>query len=151
MSETAQATSDVDVQCTRCRNKHKESERQLQVVGDGRWARVCPRCSCKSFFDIRPQVAWCWSSGLIETGNEDALPEGAILIANGPKAYLSGTIAALARIGCGANEGKFLIPGVPELDTQKAKSDALAKWLKWCARNNGHRGRHGVVFVTPNY
>lgn len=149
MSANTQAASDFEVQCTRCRNKHKEAERQLQVVGDGRWARVCPRCSCRSFFDIRPQIAWCWASGLIETGNEDALPEGAILIASGAKAYLTGTISALARIGRGVDEGKFLVPGVPELDDQKAKGDALAKWLKWCARNNGHKGRHGVVFVTP--
>lgn len=151
MSVTALASSDVDVQCTRCRNKHKESERQLQVVGDGRWARVCPRCSCRSFFDIQPQIAWCWQSGLIETGNEDALPEGAILIANGAKAYLTGTISALGRIGRGASEGKFLVPGVPELDDPKAKSDALAKWLTWCARNNGHKGRHAVVFVKPTH
>jgi hypothetical protein len=151
MSGTAQLANDIDVQCTRCRNNHKESERELQVVGDGRWARVCPCCRGRSYFDLTPQVAWCWQSGLIETGNEDALPEGAILIANGAKAYLTGTIAALARIGRGASEGKFLVPGVPELDDPKAKSDALAKWLKWCARNNGHKGRHGVVFVTPNY
>ena len=149
MNQTDQMSIDFEVQCTRCRNKHMESERHLQVVGAGRWARVCPRCNCQSYFDVRPQIAWCWSSGLIETGNEDAMPVGAILIANGPKAHLIGTIAALARIGQGASEGKFLVPGVPELDDQKAKGDALAKWLRWCARNNGHKGRHGVVFVTP--
>lgn len=151
MSVTEELASDIDVQCTRCRNKHKESERELQVVGDGVWKRVCPRCRCQSFFDLRLQIAWCWQSGLIETGNEDELPEGAILIASGAKAYLTGTISALARIGRGASEGKFLVPGVPELDDPKAKSDALAKWLTWCARNNGHKGRYGVVFVTPNY
>jgi hypothetical protein len=148
MSHTEQLSSDKDVQCTRCRNKHKTSERQLQVIGDGRWARVCPRCGCRSFFDLTPQVAWCWASGLIEIGNEEAMPEGAILIATGAKAYLTGTISALARISRGASEGKLLVPGVPELDDQKAKGDALARWLKWCARNNGHKGRHGVVFVT---
>ena len=148
MSQTEKMSGDKDVQCTRCRNRHKTSERQLQVVGDGHWARVCPRCGCRSFFDLSPQVAWCWASGLIEIGNEDAMPEGAILIATGAKAYLTGTISALARIGRGASEGKLLVPGVPELDDQKAKGDALARWLKWCARNNGHMGRLCVVFFT---
>ncbi|WP_413672284.1 hypothetical protein ACEN9H_23490 [Massilia cellulosiltytica] len=151
MSDTAQMVSDIDVQCTRCRNKHKESDRQHKTGSNGWGQLVCPRCQCTTYFDIRPQVAWCWASGLIETGDVDAMPEGAILVASGPKAHLHGTISALARIGRGASEGKFLVPGVPELDDQKAKNDALAKWLTWCARNNGHKGRHGVVFVTPNY
>lgn len=150
MSKIEQPAGEIDVQCTRCRSKHKVSERELQPVGEGRWKRVCPRCRCQSCFDIRPQVAWCWASGLIEMGDEETLPAGAILIANGPKAYLSGAIAALSRIGRGASEGKFLVPGVPEANSDKAKGDALATWLKWCARNNGHKGRHGVVFVAPN-
>lgn len=148
MTHTDQLSGDKDVQCTRCRHKHRKSERLVQASGDGFHARVCPRCRCRSYFDLSPQVAWCWASGLIEIGDQDAMPAGAILIASGAKAYLTGTIAALARIGRGASEGKLLVPGVPELDDQKAKGDALAKWLKWCARNNGHKGRHGVVFVT---
>jgi hypothetical protein len=151
MSVPTNVASDIPVQCTRCRNQHKESERQLTDVGSGNWARVCPRCSCRSYFDIRPQVAWCWASGLIEIGDESALPEGAILIARGPKAFLLGTIAVFARQGGGASEGKLLVPGIPEAeDCQKARGDVLAKWLKWCAGNNGHKGRYGVVFTAPN-
>lgn len=151
MSQPAQVKGDIQVQCTRCRNRHMESERVRVEVGDGRTALVCPRCSARSFFDLRPQAAWCWSSGLIEIGDEGSLPEGAILIARGPKAGLQGTLAALARQGQGASAGQLLVPGMPEAeDCQKARGDVLVRWLRWCARNNGHPGRHGVVFVTPN-
>jgi DNA-directed RNA polymerase subunit RPC12/RpoP len=144
----AQSSSDIPVQCIRCRNRHMESERQKVDAGNSLHALACPRCSCKSFYDMRPQAAWCWASGLIEMGDETAVPEGGIVIARGPKAFLNGTISALARHGRGANEGAYLVPGIPEADDcQKARGDALATWLKRCARNNGHKGRHGVVFV----
>lgn len=145
----AKFSNDMRVQCCRCRNRHMESEREKVDAGSGMHALVCPRCSCKSFYDMRPQAAWCWASGLIEMGDESAAPEGCIVIARGAKAFLSGTIAALARHGRGANEGAYLVPGLPEADDcQKARGDALAQWLKWCARGNGHKGRHGVTFVT---
>jgi hypothetical protein len=150
MSENQPIADDRNVQCTRCRNQHKPSERIRLGTDNGADALVCPRCSCRSYFDIRPQAAWCWASGLIEMGDEFELPEGAVLVAHGPKAFLHGTIAVLARRGRGASAGSFLVPGVPEADDQQAKGDALVKWLKWCAGNNGHKGRHGVVFAMPN-
>ncbi|OON62306.1 hypothetical protein B0920_02175 [Massilia sp. KIM] len=145
------AIGTVPVQCCRCRHKHMESERLLHEIGDGRSARVCPRCAAHAYYEIVEQAAWCWASGRIEMGDEDDLPEGAILIARGPKAYLNGTLAVLTRQGRGASEGVYLVPGVPEAQDEQARGDALAKWLKWCAGNNGHKGRHGVTFVTPNY
>lgn len=93
-------------------------------------------------------MAWCWASGLIEIGDEDDLPENAILIADGPRAFLVGVVSAVARHGQGASVGKLLVPGVPEAEDQQKAGDVLAKWLAWCAKNNGHKGRHGVAFVT---
>lgn len=151
MSETTLNSDDTLMQCVRCRNKHTRSERVPLGGNDSLSLLVCPRCSCRSYLDIRPQAAWCWASGLIQTGSESEMPEGAILIAHGPKAYLTGTIGVLARSGRGASEGSYLVPGVPEADDEEAKGEALAKWLKWCAGNNGHKGRHGVVFAIPNY
>jgi predicted nucleic-acid-binding Zn-ribbon protein len=150
MIEQDQVASDIEVQCVRCRNRHQQSERVRLGGNDGMSMLACPRCSCRSFLDIRPQAAWCWASGLIEIGDESASPADAILFARGPKAFLTGTIAVLARSGQGASEGKYLVPGVPEADDQEAGCTALIKWVKWCAGNNGHKGRHGVVFVAPS-
>ncbi len=140
--------TDIAVQCTRCRNYHKESER-ISVPANGVNHLVCPRCSCKSFYDLRPQVAWCWASGLIEIGDEDEIPDGGILVARGKKAFITGVLAALCRHGRGESAGKFLVPGVPEATSQDEAVDALSKWILWCAKNNGNKGRHGVEFITP--
>lgn len=107
---------------------------------------VCPRCGCKSYYDLRPEIAWCWASGLIEFG--EAAPEGSIVIANGARSSLRTVVGALARNGYGNSAGKLLVPGVPEADGQKTAGDALAKWLNWCAQGNGKKGRYGVVFKT---
>jgi hypothetical protein len=109
---------------------------------------VCPRCSCKSYYDHRPQVAWCWASGLIEIG--DSLPAsdtdggGPIIVARGPKAPLVARLKTLAREGLGASRGKLLVPGVPEAPDETAKAQALASWLTWCGKG---RASEGVVFT----
>lgn len=143
------------VKCTRCRHTHAESDRvrrplprrstsELQM---DEW--VCPRCGCKSFYDLTPQVAWCWATGLIEIG--DAMPAdapdggGAIEIASGPRYALKGRLSVLARHGQGASVGKLLVPGVPEASGQEAKGDALSAWLKWCGQR---KSRDGVVFAA---
>jgi uncharacterized paraquat-inducible protein A len=78
---------DILVQCTRCRNKHKESERIAMPSELGK-TLVCPRCGWKNYYDMTPQVAWCWASGLIEMGDKEQVPEGGIVVAHGPKAFL---------------------------------------------------------------
>lgn len=147
--------SDIPVQCTRCRNKHMESERvskSREVAGACTIAfsdMVCPRCGCTTYYDLRPQVAWCWATGLIEIG--DQTPEGAIEIASGPKANLKGFLEVLARHGQGASAGQLLVPGVPEADGQKAKADALAQWLKWCAvRASRRKGITVAIERSPS-
>lgn len=146
--------ADIPVKCTRCRNEHRESERiqhpwprrstsEIQV-GD----LVCPRCGCKSYYDLTPQVAWCWASGRIEIG--DFMPtdgpdgSGAIKIAEGPKFSLKSQLSIVARHGQGASRGELLVPGVPESDDQAAKGDALSQWLTWCGKG---KVRDGVVFA----
>lgn len=139
--------TDILVKCTRCRNEHMESERvrkpRCSIASD----LCCPRCGGTSFYDMRPQVAWCWASGLIEVG--DSMPDdgpdgsGAIQIASGPKAFLTGRLSVVARHGQGASAGKLLVPGVPEADGQTAKVDALVAFLAWCGKG---KPRDGVVF-----
>lgn len=108
---------------------------------------VCPCCGCKTFYDLTPQVAWCWASGLIEIG--DVLPPdnagggGAIEIARGPKYALKAQLEVVARHGKGQSRGLLLVPGVPEASSQKEKGDALAQWLGWC---NKRKSRDGVSF-----
>lgn len=141
--------TDIPVKCTRCRHACMESDWiDVPMKGDPDCSeKTCPRCGCRSYYDCRPLVAWCWASGLIEIG--DALPAdlpdggGPIEIARGPKYALKGALSVAARHGKGASARQLLVPGVPEAEGQRAKGDALAAWLKWCARR---RNRDGVTF-----
>jgi len=137
---------DILVQCTRCRNKHKESERIAMPSELGK-TLVCPRCGCKNYYDMTPQVAWCWASGLIEIGDKEQVPEGGIVVAHGPTSSLKGVLTAVARHGW--ERGQLLVPGVPEAADQREAGQALDKWLAWCGRSNGRRSNYGVVFSPP--
>ena len=55
---------DLNVQCSRCRNKHKESERtevprpQKRTGGIQISDKVCPRCRCKTYYRLEtPRTA----------------------------------------------------------------------------------------------
>ncbi|MEC5319282.1 hypothetical protein VSX61_10065 [Brenneria populi subsp. brevivirga] len=130
----------VQVKCTRCRNTHFESERISKrdpaYTGIPVFTQVCPCCGCKNFYDLTPQFAWCWASGLIEIGDYPPSPEqdgsGAIMIATGPKYALKGFLDVVARHGKGESAGKLLVPGVPEAPDGAAAIDALTAWLAWC-------------------
>ena len=147
---------DIPVKCTRCRHQCMESEWQDEPVKCSDISvtqKVCPKCGCKSYYDMRPQVAWCWASGLIEIGDkapgDKADGSGVIVIANGPKSGLYGVLSVLARQGQGVSAGKLLVPGVPEAETPDFGADMLRAWLIWCAKGNGKKHRHGVVFNKP--
>lgn len=145
--------NDIHVQCTRCRNKHLKSERELVLTamsGVAISTFVCPRCCCRNFYDLTPQVAWCWASGLIEIGDKppaDNENGGPIVIATGPKSFLASHLDVVARHGKGASAGKLLVPGVPEASDQDAAADALSSWLDWCAKGKRNR-RYGITFST---
>jgi len=146
--------NDIPVKCSRCRHQCMESEwldkPKRSSGGISMTEKVCPKCGCKSYYDMRPQVAWCWASGLIEIGDtppdDKADGSGAIVIADGPKSFLQGVVSVKARHGQGASAGKLLVPGVPEAESEQAAADALAAWLEWCAKSNGKKYSHGVTF-----
>lgn len=143
---------DIPVQCTRCRHKSMESEwhdKPVKASGSiSMTEKVCPKCKCKSYYDMRPQVAWCWASGLIEIGEtppaDKADGSGAILIAKGPKSHLLSILGGVVRL---SYQGAMLVPGIPEADGGDARVDALKAWHAWCAKGNGRASRHGVEFV----
>lgn len=143
--------NDIPVQCTRCRHQCMESEwprKPAKMGGVNVQQHVCPKCGCKSYYDMRPQVAWCWATGLIEVGYampaDKADGSGAILIAKGPKSSLTAVLDGVVRL---SYSGQRLVPGVPEAATPAAAVDALNAWHAWCAKGNGRKGRHGVEFV----
>lgn len=112
---------------------------------------TCPRCSCETYFDMRPQVAWCWPSGLIEFGDEvptDAQDgSGPIKIAEGPLCELRLALGVLARHGRFESAGTLLVPGIPEAENQSRACFALVEWLVKC-----HKKTHrypGVQFTPP--
>ncbi|MGB3067053.1 MAG: hypothetical protein WBC18_00820 [Ottowia sp.] len=144
--------NDIEVKCTRCRHACMESE-WLDVPSkrfSGCTERTCPRCGCKSYYDMTPQVAWCWASGLIEIGDQAPADQvdgsGPIVIARGPRHALNAHLGAWARHGQGRSAGKLLVPGVPEADTQREKGDALGKWLAWCSGSRAAK-RNGVTLT----
>lgn len=84
--------------------------------------------------------AFCYASGLIEFGR--TMPDGALLIAEGPAKPLRDFIAATARHGYKTRQVKgrpqkipstdnLLVPGVPEAPNQDAGCDALMRHCDW--------------------
>ena len=132
---------DIPVKCTRCRHETMESawldKPEGNSVGISMSVKTCPKCGCKSYYDMRPQVAWCWASGLIEVGDQVPANQpdgsGAIVIARGPKVSLDLSLRVLARRGKGASAGKLLVPGVPEAGDGDSALEAMEKWIAWCA------------------
>lgn len=70
---------------------------------------------------IKLTIAYCWASGLIEFG--DATPKGAIPIMRGPEKYVRDTIEVHARHAY--EKGKLLVPGIPEVEDDVEKAEAL--------------------------
>ena len=69
--------------------------------------------------------AYAWESGLIEFGQR--VPNGALLIVDGPAKRVKHVVNVLARVGY---EGGLLVPGVPEGETENAKLDALTAFVQ---------------------
>lgn len=143
--------TDIRVKCTRCRHECMESEWVEKRIptshGIGMSVYVCPKCGCKSYYNMQPMIAWCWANGVIEVG--ECLPEdgdnggGVIHFATGPKSSLRQVVGTLARQGY---SGQMLVPGVPEASTPKEAIKALIDWVDWAVKGNGQKHRHGVVF-----
>jgi hypothetical protein len=145
-------THDIPVKCTRCRFEAMESEwlgkptraRSAHIgTGIAISQMVCPRCGCTTYYDMRPQVAWCWANGLIEIGDSTPASSadgcGPIEIATGPKSALRAALEAVARHGRGRSAGQLLVPGVPEAVDQQSGGDALHVWLAWINRVQGKK------------
>lgn len=77
--------------------------------------------------------SYCFHSGHIQFGVE--LPEGALLIAEGPIVELTETIHALARWSYpskrGGDDEVPLVPGIPEADNEQTAVDA---YIQFCQR-----------------
>lgn len=148
---------DIPVKCTRCRHKTMESawldKPEGNSVGISMSVKTCPKCGCKSYYDMRPQVAWCWASGLIEVGDQPPSDgsdgSGPIVLARGPKSSLTVALNVTARRGLGANGGKLFVPGVAEAERGTAGVDALCNWLEWCAKRTVNHCKD-VVWEVPN-
>lgn len=136
---------DLAVQCCRCKHGHHESERvdvPHKTIKSATQS-ACPRCGAHSFYDMTPQMAYCWASGLIELG--DQIPEGALPIAAGPASSLKSWVSVVARHGYGASAGQLLVPGVPEAERKDALK-ALQEWISWCRRTYRPRSFPGIDF-----
>lgn len=144
--EGSKNASDIPVQCTRCKNKHNESDRISTPYKSGISHLVCPRCKCRNYYDMSPMVAYCYASGLINIGEETATPEGALVFAKGPVSSLTAVINVVARHGYGEAAGQLLVPGVPEAIDQHNGMDAFKNFVTSCMKRNGNKKSQGVVF-----
>ena len=141
-------STDRNCQCTRCKNKHLESERKS--VQDKKFSfasdLVCPRCGCKNFYDITPAKAWCRMSGVIGMGTADEQLDPyagkPILFATGPHCDLT------TRLNREAERAMFgwVVPGMPKAKDEKDAMVILRLWVNRCSYANGSRLARGVVF-----
>lgn len=79
-------------------------------------------------------IAYCWASGHIDFGSK--VPDGAIEIARGQERAVRELVAVTARHGYrterdGQRVTFFLVPGVPESNSQRSAGDALGAYLLW--------------------
>lgn len=143
---------DHPIKCTRCKHKcnYSDLEERYSKKYGGCTELVCPRCGCRSYYDLSPWFAWSWASGLIELGEQP--PEsaedgsGCILFARGPRAELEYAVSVLARHGKGDSAGWYLVPGVPEASGRTDAIDAFTQWVDWCMKGNERHAKHGVLF-----
>lgn len=91
-----------------------------------------------------PIKAWATTDGLIDFGK--VVPEGAISFATGMDRVLREEVEAAARHGKGEWKGRLLVPGIPEVKTQRQKMTALIAWVDWRAKGNGKPHANGVFF-----
>jgi hypothetical protein len=71
--------------------------------------------------------AYCWRTGRIGVGPR--LPKGALPLARGPISLLRQQVSAVSRHGYKKNW--FLVPGVPEADTDEAALAAVKHFSGW--------------------
>ena len=143
---------DFPIRCTRCKHKCNYSdleERSSKKYG-GCIELVCPRCGCRSYYDLSPWFAWSWASGLIEMGEQPpeqkADGSGCFVFAKGPRAELESAISVLARHGKGESDGRYLVPGVPEASCGTEAIGAFSRWVDWCMTRNERHTKRGVLF-----
>ena len=143
---------DHPIKCTRCKHKcnYSDLEGRYSKKYGGCTELVCPRCGCRSYYDLSPWFAWSWASGLIELGEQP--PElaedgsGCIVFAKGPRAELKAVVSVLARHGKGDSAGRYLVPGVPEASSGTEAIDAFSQWVDWCMKRNARYAKKGVMF-----
>lgn len=71
-------------------------------------------------------IAYAWATGRIDFGRR--MPVGALIIAKAPAKPLRKAVTGYARL---AYDGKtWLVPGVPEADTQNDGIDALLAFCR---------------------
>lgn len=136
------------IQCTRCKHKSSLAEWPSKNTAHGWLESVCPRCGCKTFYDLTPWFAWAWRDGSIEMGptppKKDADGSGVIVFAKGPRSHLQAAVGVFARQG--RDVGQLLVPGVPEAEDGFSAIDAFSKWVDRCATRNRWLAKKKVVF-----
>lgn len=135
--------SDIKIKCCRCRHEHKESDRHKVPSKKFAMARdsVCPKCGAKPYFDMTPQVAYCWSTGEIEFGEQK--PEESIALATGPKCELKPFIASIARLAYDGHT--LLVPGLPEANELRIRLAAVHEFIEQIRKRKGRNKRFSGV------
>lgn len=91
--------------------------------------------------------AYCFADGVILFG--DCEPEGSLAFAvyRGSNAALFiDEVQTMARHGHA--DDLYLVPGVPEAETDQHAVDALIMWREWAFARNGRKSDNGIVQFT---
>lgn len=87
---------------------------------------------------------WVWANGRIEFGVE--LPDGALPIMQGDVQQMKDLVEATARLAYpsdGDVADVWLVPGLPEAQSQNEAYEALQRWLLWIST---HSDTNRIVF-----
>lgn len=142
--------SDRPIKCTRCKRigMHSELEDVYSKKYGGCYEKVCPKCSCRSYYDYSPWFAWCWPSGVIEMGSTPPADKpdgsGCIVFAGGPRCELEGVIRTVAQRDY--RDGTLLIPGTLNADADTV--EIVRAWIEQCELSNAKFAKRGVRFLA---
>ncbi len=88
-------------------------------------------------------IAYAFASGHIGF-TESAVPNGALLLASGPKDVVEPTVRGMARLAY--DNETLLVPGCPEAETRDA---AFAAFTTFFERVQLALGKHGIGQTLP--
>ena len=76
-------------------------------------------------------IAYCWRDGTIDVAEGSEEPEGSLVITTSVLSVEALCEVVQGKARHGYKPGVYLVPGVPEAETDKDAADAVIRWRDW--------------------